>query len=68
MNDTDYLLNSKANEERLQESIKETKSKTTISDINSILALMQDMSIMELDEIKNECDYLIDNKMNEYTS
>ena len=66
MNDTDYLNSISTNRERLHNSINQLNRK--VVDINQVINLMQDMSIMELDEIKNECDYLIDNKMNEYTS
>ena len=65
MNNTEYL-NSGVNKERLQHSINQLNNGTV--DINKVINLMQDMSVMELDEIKNECDYLIENKMNEYTS
>ena len=65
MNDTEDLNSSVANRERLHNWINHFNKK--VVDINKVINLMQDMSIMELDEIKNECDYLIENKMNEYT-
>ena len=64
MNETEYL-NSGVNKARLQHSINQLNNGAV--DINKVIRLMQDMSIMELDEIKNECDYLIENKMNGYT-
>lgn len=68
MDETEYLLSSDANKERLQNSIKQAKGvnpnqgfdiNQPIVDSDSVVSLMENMSITELKMLKASCDLLI---------
>lgn len=71
MNDTDYLLSSEKNKEVLMRSIEQAKAhkehKEHLTDANYVISLLQNMDKYELDGIRCECDYLIDNILNSYS-
>ena len=61
MNDTDYLLSSEKNAEVLKGSIEQANNmlNSPIVDNQTVLSLMEDMSISELKMLKLSCDFLI---------
>ena len=75
MNDTEYLMNSESNKERLLNSISEADKYTvTKSDIGMIepvvdsdlvIKMMDNMSLAELKMLKATCSVLINFKLNE---
>lgn len=62
MNDTEYLNSSEANRESLQRSIEQSKGvdiNQPVVDSDSVVSLMENMSIAELKMLKAACDLLI---------
>lgn len=78
MNDTDYLVSGNTNKERILNSIAEADSyKASRSDIDAIepvidsdtvIKMMENMSISELKMLKATCSVLINFKLNESMS
>ena len=69
MDETEYLLSSEKNVEHLKKSIAEAKGyKEHLTDTDYVISLLQNMDKYELDGIRCECDYLIDNILNSYGS
>lgn len=78
MNDTDYLVSGNTNKERILNSITEADSyKASRSDIDAIepvidsdtvIKMMENMSISELKMLKATCSVLINFKLNESMS
>lgn len=78
MDETEYLLSSENNKERLMRSINQAKGcKVAVEDINSIepvidsdtvIKMMDNMSISELKMLKATCAVLINFKLNESMS
>ena len=75
MNDTDYLVSSESNKERLLSSISEadkytvTKSDNDMNepviDSEAVIKMMDNMSVAELKMLKATCSVLINFKLNE---
>ena len=75
MNDTDYLVSSESNKERLLSSISEadkytvTKSDNDMNepviDSEAVIKMMDNMSVAELKMLKATCAVLINFKLNE---
>lgn len=78
MDETEYLLSSKNNRESLMRSISQAKgSRASVEDINSIepvidsdtvIKMMDNMSVAELKMLKATCAVLINFKLNESMS
>lgn len=66
MSDTEYLLSGEKNAEHLKKSIEQVQ-KEHLTDANYVISLLQNMDKYELDGIRCECDYLIDNILNSYS-
>lgn len=69
MDETEYLLSNENNKEVLLRSIAENeKHKESMTDVNYVISLLQNMDKYELDGIRCECDYLIENILNSYSN